>query len=56
MDLTTWTVIYYNDKHEKIETIIETFKNQIDFAIAEINEELEKVEEYWDIISIKRND
>lgn len=56
MELTKRTVVYYNEKHEKIETIIETFKNQIDFAIGEINYELEKIEEYRDIISIKRND
>jgi hypothetical protein len=56
MELYKREVVYFNDKKEKKTEYIETFKKQIDFAIAEINDELEKIEEFWDIIGIKRID
>lgn len=56
MELHKREVVYFNDKKEKKTEYIETFEKQIDFAIAEINEELEKIEEYWDIIKIERID
>lgn len=56
MRLTVRKVVYLNDKNKEKTEYIETFKSQIDFAIAEINDELEKIEEFWDIIEIKRID
>ena len=59
MKLTTRSVTYYNEKKEKKSELIETFKSQIDFAIGEINSELENIEwyeGYRDIIEIKRID
>ena len=56
MELYKREVVYFNDKKEKKTEYIETFKKQIDFAIAEINDEMEKIEDYWDIIEIKRID
>ena len=53
MSLTKWKVIYVNEKWEKKEEIIESFKSQIDFALWEINEEMEHYAEYWDIIELK---
>lgn len=54
MSLTKWKVIYVNEKWEKKEEIIESFKSQIDFALWEINEEMEHYAEYWDIIELKK--
>ena len=57
MELTTRLITYFNDKGQKKTEEIQTFKKQIDFAIGEINSELESIEGYEgyrDIKEIKR--
>ena len=54
MNITKRKVVYLNETWEKKEEVIETFESQIDFAIWEINWEMEHYAEYWDIIELKK--